>query len=57
MRAGPNEEPMKQGLPEEGESVRETETWLEVMGSLAAGRCEGERGGGGGPSGAGVGDR
>ena len=57
MRAGPNEEPMKQGLPEEGESVRETETWLEVMGSLAAGRCEGERGVGGGPSGAGVGDR
>ena len=42
---------------EEGESEIETETWLEVVGSLVAGRCEGERGGGGGPSGAGMGER
>ena len=42
---------------EEGESETETEIWLDAVGSLVAGCCEGERGGGAGPSEAGIGER
>ena len=42
---------------EEGESETETEIWLEAADSFVAGRCEGERGGGAGPSEAGIGER